>query len=230
MPQPDPIGPVPGRLTTPRAAAVAGVIFALLLGVAYVLIRISVPANPASADDWLSRNSATVTWALGLIPFAGLAFLWFMGVIRDRIGSREDRFVSTVFFGSGLLFLAMLFMAAAIGAGLLATYGQLPTQMFESGVYSFGRDLMYRVSNTYALRMAAVFMISSGTIWVRTRTMPRWLAVLTYGAAALLLVVAGSNLWVSLVFPAWVLVVSLYILMPGSGTRDDRDLDDPVEA
>ena len=54
------------------------------------------------------------------MPFAGVAFLWFIGVLRDRLAQLEDRFFATVFFGSGLLFLAMLFAAAAvIGAVVL---------------------------------------------------------------------------------------------------------------
>jgi hypothetical protein len=27
-----------------------------------------------------------VSLALGLLPFAGIAFLWFIGVVRDRLG------------------------------------------------------------------------------------------------------------------------------------------------
>ena len=56
--------------------------------------------------------------ALNLVPFAGIAFLWFIGVLRDRIGEREDRFFATVFLGSGLLFVAMIFVAAGIGGAL----------------------------------------------------------------------------------------------------------------
>jgi hypothetical protein len=91
-------------LRTPRAAAVAGIIF-------------SVPADPAVPGSWLtdSRRRAAVAIALNLIPFAGIAFLWFIGVLRDRIGEREDRFFATVFLGSGLLFVAMIFVAAGIG-------------------------------------------------------------------------------------------------------------------
>ena len=58
--------------------------------------------------------------ALNLIPFAGIAFLWFVGVLRDRIGEREDRFFATVLLGSGLLFVAMLFIGAAVAGGLIA--------------------------------------------------------------------------------------------------------------
>ncbi len=52
--------------------------------------------------------------SLNLVPFAGIAFLWFIGVLRDRIGEREDRFFATVFLGSGLLFVAMMFVAVAV--------------------------------------------------------------------------------------------------------------------
>jgi hypothetical protein len=32
-----------------------------------------------------------------LAPFSGIAFLWFVAVVRDLIGEREDRFFATVF-------------------------------------------------------------------------------------------------------------------------------------
>ncbi len=81
-------------LRTPRAAAIAGIAFALLLGTALVLVRVAVPANPRDAANWLDdagRRNAVVV-ALNLVPFAGLAFLWFIGAVRDRIGAAEDRF------------------------------------------------------------------------------------------------------------------------------------------
>jgi hypothetical protein len=54
------------------------------------------------------------------VPFAGIAFLWFIGVIRDRLGDHEDRFFASVFLGSGLIFLATVFVAMAIAGALLA--------------------------------------------------------------------------------------------------------------
>ncbi len=119
-------GPRPLRpgspLRTPRAAAWAGIIFSVLLISALVLLRISVPAHAAVPGEWLtdSRRRTAVAIALNLVPFAGIAFLWFIGVLRDRIGEREDRFFATVFLGSGLLFVAMIFAAAAIAGGLIA--------------------------------------------------------------------------------------------------------------
>lgn len=71
---------------------------------------------------------------------------------------------------------------------------------------------MLTASKTYALRMAAVFMISLATIWLRTGLMPRWLAGISYAAAAALLTVSDVSMWVTLMFPAWVLLVSGLIL------------------
>jgi hypothetical protein len=200
------------RLRTPRSAAAAGIVFSVLLGTSYVLLRLSIPADPTDASLWLETRRGTVTFALSLIPFAGIAFLWFIGVIRDRIGDLEDRFFATVFFGSGLLFLGMTFVAAAIGGGMLSTYAIEPSGMIESGLYSFSRNTMYRIANFYAIKMASVFMISLGTIWIRTRTMPRALAGLTYAMALVMIVSVSYSLWVVAIFPVWVMIISIHIL------------------
>ena len=72
---------------------------------------------------------------------------------------------------------------------------------------------MIQLSNVYALRMAGVFMISLGTIWLRTGLMPRWLVIITYLLAGTLLLIINLSLWVVLVFPAWVVVISIEILL-----------------
>jgi len=118
-------GPLADRsaLRTPRAAAVAGIVFSVLLISSLVLLRISVPAESAVPGTWLTDSGKRTAVAIGLnlIPFAGIAFLWFIGVIRDRIGTHEDRFFATVFLGSGLLLVGMLFVAAAVAGGLFVT-------------------------------------------------------------------------------------------------------------
>jgi hypothetical protein len=200
------------RLRTPRAAAVAGILFAVLLITAYVLIRVSIPPDPADGGAWLEEQAQTVALALSLVPIAGIAFLWFIGVLRDRMGQLEDRFFSSVFLGSGLLYLAMTFVSAALAGGLLASYALEPDALISSGLYTFSRAVMWRISNVYAIRMAGVFMISLGTISVRTRIMHRGLAFLTYALALVLLLSIDQNLWVTLLFPGWVLIVSVYIL------------------
>jgi hypothetical protein len=178
-----------------------------------VLVRISVPANPQAAGDWLSSYSGTVTFALNLLPFAGIAFLWFIGVVRDRLGENEDRFFATVFLGSGLLFLAMLFASAAIAGGVISLYGATPGALINSNVYTFGRVISYEIMNVYAMKMAGVFMISTCTLSLRTGIIPRWMAFLGIILALFLLLTVSLFYWAPLIFPLWVLLISLHILL-----------------
>lgn len=201
-------------LTSPRAAALAGVLFAVLFTTALVLLRTSLPDALATDTDWLDTNTTTrLTIALALVPFSGIAFLWFMGVVRDRFKDTEDQLFSSVFIGSGLLFLAMVFVSAALAGGIVATAPLITDVQSRSEVTTFGRAVMLQVSNVYALRMAGVMLISLGTMWLRTGVMPRWLAIVTYAVAIVLLFVTSLSLWVTLIFPGWVLGVSILILV-----------------
>src|SRR3974390_3360909 len=103
-----------GHLKTPKSAAIAGIVFSLVMFAIFWLLRKSIPSDPLVSGPWITINAKAIALALNLVPFAGVAFLWFIGVLRDRLGQQEDRFFATVFLGSGLLFLAMLFAAAAV--------------------------------------------------------------------------------------------------------------------
>jgi hypothetical protein len=200
-------------LKAPRAAAIAGIVFSILLIISLVLIRVSVPATPWDAGMWLSSSGKSISLALNLLPFAGIAFLWFIGVLRDRMGEQEDRFFATVFLGSGLLFLAMIFTSFAVASGLMMAYRAMPGELLDYGIYNFGRTVAYEFGNVYAIRMAGVFMISTCTLAIRLAMFPRWMAFLGYALALLLLLSPGRLYWGPLVFPLWVLVISVYILL-----------------
>lgn len=201
------------KLSTPRAAALAGVLFALLFGAALVLIRTSLPEGGERGSQWVDGSSTRLRIAALLMPFAGIAFLWFLGVIRDGLGKYEDKFFATVFLGSGLLFLAMMFVSTAVGVALVDSSRLTGDEGVHDGMAAFGRALVTTLSNTYALRMGAVFMISLATIWLRTRLMPTWLVAGTYAVAVALLFGSDFSTWVTLAFPVWVLVVSLLALV-----------------
>ncbi len=200
------------RLTTPRAAAVAGLLFALLFATALILVRTALPDDASVAADSARRAAGQLRLAITLIPFAGIAFLWFVGVVRDRLGELEDRFFSSVMFGSAVLFLAMLFVAMAIAGGIVVAATSAVDEV-DRKIIGFGREVMLQISNVYALRMAGVFMISLATIWLRTGIMPRWVVAITYVVALILLVVVTLSMWVTLVFPAWVVLISTLILI-----------------
>jgi hypothetical protein len=215
--------PTQARLRTPRAAAVAGIAFSVLMIISLVLVRIAVPADPQDAGEWLSESWGAVSLALNLLPFAGIAFLWFIGVVRDRLGKDEDRFFATVFLGSGLLFLAMLFASAAVAGGILRMYGATPGMLMDSSIYTYGRTVTYEIMNVYTMKMAGVFMISTCTLSLRTGIIPRWMAYLGLALALFLLLSLGRFSWATLVFPLWVLLISVHILLANLGPSQGQD-------
>jgi len=215
---------------TPRAAAIAGILFAVLLMTAFSLLRLSVPADPLEAGMWLKTSANTVALALNLVPSAGIAFLWFIGVLRDRLGEREDRFFATVFLGSGLLILAMLFASAAVVGVIVIAYSAQSKALLDSATFTFARAVTFEIMNIYAIKMAGVFMISASALAIRTGFIPRWLAFLGYALALLLLLSSRSIEWILLAFPLWVLLISIHILIdnlrrPAAGT--DQELHAP---
>ena len=203
----------------PRVIAISGTIFAALYVASLVLIRLAVPADPTDPGAWLAdpASRSGVRLALNLIPFTGIAFLWFMGVLRNRIGRLEDQFFATVFLGSGLLFVAMLFVAAALTGALLDTFATEGSRPAQSETYAVGRAMGYALMNTFAVKMAAVFIIVTSSIGLRTVVFPRWMAFVGYALALVMLLTITDFAWIALVFPSWVLLLSTYILITDLG-------------
>ena len=213
-------------LTTPRAAGVAGIVFAVLFVIALALLRKQVGVGLDTQTVMDNLNSGQTTAALlGLymIPFAGIAFLWFIGVIRDRIGDREDRFFATVFLGSGLLFVAMLFAGAAVLGGLIAgnRFGTAaPTDIATVG---FARSVGYSFLFTFAAKAGGVFVLATSTI-VRRSNWPRWTYLSGLIVAAALILSISFFEPIVLLLPAWVAAISVYVLVTG-GRRPPADVE-----
>lgn len=207
----------------PRAIAISGILFSVLFMLSLTLVRASVPADPADPGNWLAdpafRNG--VRSALNLVPFTGIAFLWFMAVLRNRIGSQEDRLLATVFLGSGLLFVAMLFAGAAISRAILESFGAGVSA--DHDTYRVGRRMTYELINTFGMRMVAVFMFVTSTIGLRTGALCRSVSFVGYLFGLILLITITAFAWIALLFPLWALLVSTYILF--SDIHERRGLD-----
>lgn len=212
----------PDGLKTPKAAAIAGILFSVLLLSALVLVLQTLRLHPEDPGDWVGAQSWKVALALNLIPFAGIAFLWFMGVLRDRLGSDENRLFATVFLGSGVLFIGMLFVAASAIGAILLTHAARPGELAGSLTFTLARSFAYNLASIYAMKVSSVFLITASTIVLRTGITARWTAIAGYAAAAVILL--GSHLvdWTFLVFPLWVLIVSCDILL-----REYRPVEGP---
>ncbi|MBS0205387.1 MAG: hypothetical protein JSS49_20985 [Planctomycetes bacterium] len=209
---------IPTELRTPpvppRGVAISGIIFSVLFTAGLVLIRLAVPADPIDPGEWIAVASlrAMVRLGLNLVPFAGIAFLWFIAALRNRVGLMEDRFLATVFLGSGLLFVAMLFTATAVSSSMLESVveGRMSAR---SDTYVVARRLSYILINTFGIKMAAVFTFVTSTIGLRTAFLPRWLAFSGFAVGLTLLAVITDFAWIALLFPFWVFLVSAYLLV-----------------
>lgn len=202
------------QLKSPKSAAVAGLLFTLLS----VTIMVSVQDLVASSardinHDWIAGGSKTTTFALTLVPFVGISFLWFTGVLRDWLDSQEDRFFSTIFWSSGILIVAMLFIWAAIFSAMFKTYVGGDELKIGRDVYVFGHTLLKVVLVDYTLRMMGVYMMSIAAIWRGTKVMPVWLIWATYALGITFTLFASKVAEARYVFPAWVFIVSIYILI-----------------
>lgn len=203
-------------LRAPKAAAIAGILFSVLLGISLVLILTSLPSDLNAGGSWLSSRGNSVLLAINLIPFAGIAFLWFMGVLNDRSGECRDRFLLTVSLGSGLLFLALLFVFAVVAGSSIVLYINQSDPRLAAGIYAFGSTVAREIMNIYVVRMAGVFIISTSTLFMRTQVINRLFVWLGYGFAVLMLLRIGAINrlgWTILLFPLWVLLISVYILI-----------------
>ena len=205
------------QLRAPWAASAAGILFAVLFTAALLLLRTSPLIGAGDAE--LARIFAAgedgplFVAGLYLVPFAGIMFLWFVAVIRDQLGEREDRFFATVFFGSGLLFIALTFVAGAVVSMPVVGTRYLGFGAPTEQVVNLTRSLSYALLFGFATRAAAVCLISIATLGLRSRAFPRWFAISGYVVGVVLLLVVAFFDWVVLLVPAWVALVSMFILV-----------------
>jgi hypothetical protein len=202
------------EIRSPRSAAVAGIVFSVLMFAVMIVTR-ELTSERASqiTGNLLEIWTGAARFAITMIPFIGIALLWFTGVVREHLGEQEDRFFSTIFFGSSIILVVMLFIWGATMGASFSIIDSAASRTVNNDIFVFGLAFMNQIIGNYALRIAGVYMLSIGTIWTKSRAMPRWLTVLTYIVAAGFLLFANSVREARLIFPGWVFVVSVYILV-----------------
>jgi hypothetical protein len=213
----------PRVLESPRAAGVAGVLFALMFGAIVILFRSVLPLDPRSAGALLTDagDRRDLDIALALIPFCGIFFLWFLGAVRAHIGEAEDKFFATIVLGSGLLFIAMLFVFGALFGALISLAGLYDGDP-PLALWRLGREISFNIAIVYAMRVGAVFMLSSSVIAFRLRIHARPVIVVGFAGALVLLFASPTTPWLQLVFPFWVLLVSINILILSYQNRNRK--------
>jgi hypothetical protein len=199
-----------------RSAGIAGIAFSLLFVASLVLVSIRPPdgLDELALVDWYVGNAlGPVTIAsLYVAPFAGIAFLWFIGVIRARIGAREDQLFATVFLGSGLLFVGMYWAGAAQYASLVAGNRFDAAPPLTAAALEAVRSSAFSFLFVLAARAAAVFVLVTSTIIWRSRVLPHVLAIVGYAIGLVMLLSLSFLQWMVMLFPVWVFVVSAVTL------------------
>jgi len=202
------------EVRSPRSAALAGILFSLLMGASMILLRSGAIVDPTEIDaEWLDAQTSTATVVMVLVPFAGIAFLWFTGVLRDLLGDLEDKFFATVFLGSGIILVVMMFVWASAYGAMFGTYQVVGSRRNDFDIFIYAIVFANQIMGSYMLRMASVYMLSIGSLWTRTKVAPRWLTIVTYLVAVPFLLFAGALRSARFLFPVWVLLVSIFILV-----------------
>lgn len=196
-----------------EAAALAGLVHVTLFLLARgILLRIPDP-DDASLAAWYADpdNQRSLVLALNLVTIGAIAFLWFVAVIRRRVGLRENRFFGTVFVGVALL-MAGLWVTGTL---LLITPG------FDAYTFATPQSTAsvsgWQAAGTAALtivtpRFEAVFILSATTVGRLSDAFPRILIIFGYGSGIVLLLTPLPSALLIWIFPAWVTAVSLGFL------------------
>jgi hypothetical protein len=219
--------PVASRIRSIEAAAIAGLVFAVLSLISLVLLNS--PPDPAAPDSeiiaWYSdpANRAMLTLGLSLSVVSAISFLWFVAVIRRRVGDREDRFFATVFLGSGVLLTGvMLVGSAALASGAVTADladGRVPDASVLNALNGLGTSLLLLV----LLRIQAVFVVSTSTLALRSNAFSRWLSYFGYGIALVMFFMPILTEPIGLAFPIWVAILSIALLIRKSDIVPERD-------
>jgi hypothetical protein len=238
---PEPSGDDPNAPLTVRKAAMLtaalGIVHALLVMVALLLIKTRAPGVKATDVELLAfygdpdQRRIFVTAGLYLIPFAAIAFIWFLVALRAWVrfsSRRETELLSNVQFVSGIIYTALL-MAAGAALTVLAVSVELSDVAIDPLVArqfpQYGTSLIL----VFAMRMAAMFVLTTANITRSAKILPRWFALLSIGVAAGLLLTASFSPWLILVFPAWILVFCVILIDRARRIPGGRVLPDGIE-
>jgi hypothetical protein len=222
-----------------ESAAAAGIGYSVLAVLA--LTRMSsypnLDATEAELTAWFDddSNQFLLTGALGLASISAILFLWFVAVIRRRLGDREDRFFATVFFGSGIAYVAVWLVGAATLAGPAIAMTMLDAAEVTPASASLAGGVAAALILVVAPRIEAVFIFSTSTVILRSNVLPSWLALVGYAAGLVMFLAPFVYLPLGYVFPVWVFVVSVVLLivrpddlqLPRAADRDASELRPP---
>jgi len=207
------------EVRSPRAAAIAGIIYSILMSIGMILTFNLTNITPKKiSKQWLQSWSDNSNLVISLVPFAGIASLWFTGVVRDQLSYQEGLFFATIFFGCGIIQVILLFIWGAIFEAIMDTRNMGSIGLSSREVHIFGFALMNEIIGNYDVRMSGVYMTTIGALWGRTGSMPGWLTIITFVLAVGFLFGGDQIREFRFIFPAWYSPMPAR-LRPGSSSQ-----------
>ncbi|MFZ4519259.1 MAG: hypothetical protein ACOYOP_12775 [Microthrixaceae bacterium] len=204
------------RLASIEAAAVAGIVCAA--GWSLSLRGLLATPDLGATDREITRfysdpsnGTAALVWVQVLV-LSTIAFLWFVGVVRGRVGDREPKLFGTVFLGSAVLLAGLMFL----GATLLAAPGvlvALTDTAPDPGAVSLLRAAAAVVLSVFLPRVATLVMFSTASLGRVTGGLPRWLVWVTFAIGLFELVNVTVSTPTVFLVPAWIALVSVVLLV-----------------
>jgi hypothetical protein len=210
-----------------------GFAHAALFVLAYYLVATTPGGRAPDAeirDFYVSDARRLTLVGLYVMPFAGIAFVWFIVALRMWISlshRRENVLLSNVQLVSGILFLAMFFASGAASAAAAASVefaGAVVNPDLARQLPLYGSTLLL----VFGMRMAAMFVFTTSSIARTTGILPRWFTYAGYAVGLFMLLSASFSPLLVLVFPAW--MFTLCILLFVRARRIPVDAAFPVEA
>jgi hypothetical protein len=209
-----------GRSLRRAAYLTAGVgaAHAVLFLLSYYLLSSTPGPDASDAAIVIFYNSAgrrlVILAGLYVMPFAGIAFMWFIVALRMWIsagGRPENYLLSNMQLVSGILYVAMFFVAAAAHSTVAAS-----TEFSSSQIDPVVARQLPQYANTLllvlAMRMAAMFVFTTSNIGKMAGVLPRWFVYLGFAVGLFLLLSASFSNLLVLVFPVWLFTLCLLLM------------------
>jgi len=195
-----------------RWSALAGVLFVALFAVALALSG-NTGDNPGEVTKWYAddgnQTKQFVAWFLYI--GSAVAFLSFLGTLRDMLVRAEGGpgTLSALVFGPGIAFIALYVAAVSLFAAPAALAGDSDfkldpntAQMFNNAGY---------LTLVSGVMLASILVLSASTAALRTGVLPAWLG--WTGLVVAVVMLFAIFFIPILIFMAWVLVVSLLMVV-----------------
>ncbi len=204
------------RLVSVEAAALSGVLFAVLYLGSLLLGREGVAGfdeDPSQVADRIAAGEGRDELLTGyvLAPFAAIAFVWFVAVVRRRIPA-DERFVTTVFIGGSTIFVALYLTAMSVVAGPHYVESQQDVSFLEPQTLLSLQAVTYGLLFVVAPRIQVLVILAATATGRRHGVIPGWLVVVSYLIAGIQLINFTLFEPLLFLFPLWVATVGLVLV------------------